>query len=297
MQTLAERLDVGRLLTSLVGFVPNLVVALAILGGFWVAYRLTRAPLKALLQRAGLHVTLVSSLVDKIYGFCLLVLGAVMAADQVGIHVGTALAGIGVVGVALGFAAQETLANLIAGFLIFLDKPFLVEDWVSVGGQYGQVFEITLRTTRIRTRDNTYVVIPNKTIIDEILVNHSKHGSTRVNVPVGIAYKESIPHARDVVLAALSGIPGILPSPAPSVDVVGLGDSSVDLEIRAWVADAGLERPTFHQVLEASKLALDAAGIEIPFPHLQLFVDSVEERVWERVRDLAGGGSGAVGAS
>lgn len=265
---------------------PRTLLALAILAAFWIGFRMTRPPLRALLTRWGFHETLIVMLVERVYRFAFLALGLVMAADQLGFNVRAALAGLGIVGLAVGFAAQDTIANIIAGFLIFIDKPFLVGDWVRVADLYGRVFNITLRTTRIRTRSNTYVVIPNKKIIDEILVNHSKHGSTRVSVPIGIAYKESIPAAREALLQAVAGIEDILDDPAPDVVVMGCSSSSVDLEVRVWVDDAGLERPMFHIVMERCKLGLDKAGIQIPYPHLQLFVDSVEERVWTRVADL-----------
>jgi small-conductance mechanosensitive channel len=225
-------------------------------------------------------------LIDNVYRFAILIFGFVMAADQVGINVGAALAGIGVVGLAVGFAAQDTLANVIAGFLIFMDKPFEVDDWVTVGGQYGVVSSITMRSTRIRTNNNTYVVIPNKTIIDEVLVNHSKHGATRVDVPVGIAYKESIPRAREVLLRAVAEIDGVAEEPSPDVVVTEMGASSINLEVRVWIDQASVERPVFFRVMEASKLALDEAGIEIPYPHLQLFVENVEDRVWQSAAAL-----------
>jgi small-conductance mechanosensitive channel len=160
------------------------------------------------------------------------------------------------------------------------------------------VQEITLRTTRIRTNNNTYVVIPNKRIIDEVLVNHSKHGATRIDVPIGIAYKESIPRAREVILEAVRGIEHVIENPAPDVVVVGLGASSVDLEARVWINEAAEEQPVSRRAVEVAKLALDKAGIEIPYPHLQLFVENVEDRVWQsasRLPALVARGGSATG--
>lgn len=269
-----------------VTFVPRVIVAVLIFVGFFAVFRLTRRPLESLLRRAGLDGALISLLVGNIYRLTLLGIGLVMAAGQVGINVGAALAGIGVIGIAIGFAAQDSLANTIAGFLIFIDKPFLVGDFVTVSDQYGRVTEITMRSTRIRTPQNTYVVIPNKHVIDAVLVNHSKHGETRVDVPVGIAYKEDIREARRVILEALASVQHVAGSPAPDVVVAELGSSSVDLLVRVWIDDAGEEKAVLAGVLEATKLALDAAGIQIPFPHLQLFVDDVQDRVWDRLEQL-----------
>ena len=209
-----------------------------------------------------------------------MVLAAVMAASQVGINVGAALAGIGVVGIAVGFAAQETIANMIAGFLIFWDRPFKVGDFITTQEKYGEVREITMRTTRIRTMENTYVVIPNKQIIGDMLVNHSLYGAVRVNVPVGIAFKERIAKARDVLLPAARSVAGVLETPAPQVVVCELGGSSVNLEVRVWTDEPAHERRLLFEVLEASKTALDSAGMEIPFPHLQLQVEGVSDGVW-----------------
>lgn len=286
MQSLIESLDVGYATAVLLAFIPKLIAAIVVFTALWMILKLTRRPLRALLRRADFAETLINLLVDSVYRIAILVLGIVMAASQLGIDVGAALAGIGVVGIAVGFAAQDSLSNTIAGFLIFWDKPFRVGHFITSQDRYGQVIDITMRTTRIRTMENTYVIIPNKEIIDSVLVNHSMYGETRVNVPVGIAYKENILSAREVMLEAISSVEGILDDPAPDVVVTELGNSSVNLNVRVWVDDASMERTAFHRTLEACKLALDEAGIEIPFPHLQLFVENVQDRVWDRAAKL-----------
>jgi small-conductance mechanosensitive channel len=130
-------------------------------------------------------------------------------------------------------------------------------------------------------------VIPNKHIADTILTNHTKHGDIRVNVPIGIAYKEQIAVARSVLLDAVRRLDGVSAAPAPDVVVAELGGSSVNLLVRVWVDRPELERSTFYATLEASKLALDAAGIQIPYPHLQLFLEDVDKRVWERLGGMS----------
>jgi small conductance mechanosensitive channel len=282
MDWLTTNLNIAELTTLVVQYIPKMFAAALILLVFWVLYRVTRVPIAKALEQTGLHPALVSSLVDSIYRLTIIVFALVMAAGQLGINVAAALAGIGVAGVAIGFAAQDSIANVISGFTIFIDKPFEVGDWVNVAGQDGEVSGITLRSTRIRTVNNTYVVIPNKTIIDEVLVNHSKHGAIRVDVPIGIAYKEYIPKAREVLLKAMEDVAGIQRDPAPAVVVTDLGDSSVNLEVRVWVEEGSQQAPVTSTVVEAGKMALDVAGIEIPFPHLQLFVDNVTDAVWNK---------------
>jgi len=285
MDQLLSKVDVPALVTRFISSLPNLVAAVLILIAYWVAFRLARKPVASILHRAGLHDALIG-IVLSIFRSVVMLFAVIMAADQLGINVGAALAGLGVAGIAIGFAAQDSLANTMAGFLIFWDKPFEMGDWITVAGQYGRVDTITMRSTRIRTNQNTYVVIPNKSIIDQVLVNHSARGDTRIDVPLGIAYKESIPEARRVLLEAVSTLDGVSDSPAPDVVVTELGNSSVDLLVRVWIADAKHEQPVKFRVVEACKLGLDAAGIQIPFPHLQLFVDNVEDRVWDRAADL-----------
>ena len=294
MDRIAEMIDVKELMTNLVAFVPRVGAALLVLVSFWLVYRVSRLALRAALQKADFHEALIQLMVDNLYRYAVMVVSLVMAADQLGINVGAALAGLGVAGLALGFAAQDSVANVISGIMIFWDKPFVVGDWIRTEGNYGRVVEITLRSTRMQTNRNTYVVIPNKTVIDAVLENYSKHGELRIDIPIGIAYKEDIGRAREVLLEAVRALPDVMATPPPDVVVESLGDSSVNLLVRAWLETAeGLQRAT-SAVVEASKVALDAAGIQIPFPHLQLFIDDVEERVIKKVvqlRPLAGGGA------
>lgn len=286
MQELLSMLDPEPLTTMAVAYVPNVLAAAVILFVFWLITRVTRPALRGALRSAEFQPELIKLLVDNLYRFTLLATGMIMAASQLGIDVGAALAGLGVAGIAVGFAAQDSIANTIAGFLIFWDKPFQVGHVVETQGQYGEVREITMRTTRIRTPDNTYVVIPNRQIIEDVLVNRSMYGETRVRVPLGIAYKESVEQAREVLREAVSGLEGVKDQPAPAVVVTELGASSVDLEVRVWVDDTAEEKLTFARVLEESRAALGRADIEIPFPHLQLFVDEVQEPIFERIERI-----------
>jgi small conductance mechanosensitive channel len=268
-----------QLRNSVVVFMPRVLVALAVLLVFWIVFRVTRRLFASILRRAGIHQTLTHLLLDNVYRVTLAIVAIIMAASQLGLNVAAPIAGLGVAGIAVGLAAQDSIANMIAGFLIFWDKPFGVGDYLTVGELYGEVRVITIRTTRIRTNENKYVVIPNKLIMDSVLVNHTMYGEARVNVPLGIAYKENIPEAREVLLKALESVEGILTHPAPDIVVEGLGGSSVNLVVRVWIDDLSTERPVFFRTLETCKLALDAAGIQIPYPHLQLFVENVEDRV------------------
>jgi small conductance mechanosensitive channel len=282
--------DPQNLIEAILGMIPDLLAAAVVLAVFFIVFRVSRRPLRMVLERAGMHAKVVDLLVGSVYKYLLLSVAVVMAVSQLGINVAAAIAGLGVVGIAVGFAAQDSLANVISGIIIFLDKPFFVGDWITVEDEYGQVTEITLRSTRIRTPRNSFVVLPNKTIVDAVLENHSKHGRLRVDVPVGIAYKEDVGEARRVILGEVAKLDGVLEEPSPGVVVTGLGDSSVNLSVRVWIASADRQQRTHFSVVEACKSALDRADIEIPFPHLQLFVDTVQDRVWDKAQRLVGSG-------
>lgn len=292
MERFLETIDVKELTTKLIEYLPRMGLAIAVLILFYLTYRATRIPLVAALRRGGIHVKVIELMIDKLYKYAMMTVALVMAADQMGVNVGAALAGLGVAGIAVGFAAQDSVANVISGILIFWDKPFVVGDWIKTEGHYGSVSNITLRSTRIRTPRNTFVVIPNKRIIDEVLENYSKHGELRVDVPLGIAYKEDIPRAREVLLAAVGRVENLDTARQAQVVVTELGSSSVDMSVRVWIADAKDQQGTYVSVLEACKLALDEAGVEIPFPHLQLFVDQVREPVWKGAGELLAAGGG-----
>jgi small conductance mechanosensitive channel len=285
-------LDPQAAVDTLVGFLPKLAAALLVLLVFWVGARLSQPALRAALRRADFADTLIKLLVDNLYRFAVLVVGAIMAASQVGIDVGAAIAGLGVAGVALGFAAQDSVANTIAGFLIFWDKPFLVGQQITTQGRYGEVTNITMRTTRIRTANNIYIVVPNRQIIEDAILNHSLHGGLRVDVPVGIAYNEDISAAREALLAVARTAEGVSSSREPAVVVAELADSSVNLELRVWIEEAAREKAVYVALLEAAKVALDEAGIEIPFPHLQLAIDEFKEPVQAHLRELVTAGRG-----
>jgi small conductance mechanosensitive channel len=275
-----ERLNVELHVTQFVAWLPSLLAALVIVLFFWLVFRATRSPLKHLLARTGFEHALIG-MVTNVYRFALIAFGIVMAAGQLGINVGAALAGLGVVGLTIGFAAKDSLSNIMAGFLIFWDKPFHVGQWVTLGEHYGRVAEITMRTTRVQTRDNKWVIIPNATVIDQILVNHSTNGETRLQIPIGIGYQEDIAKARAVILEAVKHVKYALESPAPSVVMHDLGGSTVDLLLFVWIADAADEKPAFFAILEAAKVACDKAGVELPSPQLDLTVRSVKPPVWE----------------
>jgi small-conductance mechanosensitive channel len=123
------------------------------------------------------------------------------------------------------------------------------------------------------------VVIPNRRVIESTLVNHSKHGGIRVDVPLAIAPGERVTAARKVLLDAAAEVDGVVATPEADVVVRGLSAAGVDLLVRVWIDDAALERPVFYRVTEACKEALEGAGVQIPSPQIQLLLDQTATRL------------------
>lgn len=243
--------------------------------GWWVTNRL----LLAAVDRMGIERSL-RQLLRNVIAVAVSAIGFVTVMDQFGVNVLAAITALGVVGIAVGLGAQDTIGNFISGITLLLERPFRIGDWIDVGGKVGRVESIRLRTTLIIDRDNIQTVIPNAQVAAGQIVNLSGGGPLRLRIPVGIAYKESAAEAREVLLPVLTSYPDVLKGTqfTPSVLVTGLGASSVDLWMIVWIgADRIPIEPRIRSdLIEQGKAALDQAGIEIPFPHLQLFVDDAK---------------------
>lgn len=261
----------SRLMANLVDYLPRFFAALLVLAVFWFLAGLASKVVDKAVARASSDRTL-RDILKKLVRVSVLVIGVVMAASQAGIAVGSLIAGVGVAGLAIGLAAQDSMSNVVAGLTILWDKPFRAGDRVTIADEYGDVQEVGLRTTRIRTVDHRDVILPNQVVIENKITNHSMNPKLRLQVPVGIGYGEDIRKARQVLLACLEGHDLLETDPAPAVVVKELADSAVNLEIRAWLSNPAKERSALFDVMERAKIALDEAGIEIPFPQRTLHI-------------------------
>jgi small conductance mechanosensitive channel len=261
------------MIERLIAWLPSLFAALVVLFLFWILQRVLDGVLRRLMGRTRADPA-AQEIAGRLMRYVVLGFGVVTAAAQLGFDVGSLLAGLGILGLALGLAAQDSLANLVAGLTILWDRPFRIGDNVTVSGTFGKVQEIGLRTTRIRTVDQLDAMLPNKEIINQKIVNHTLSPMMRLDIPLGIAYKEDSREARKVLLAAVAGNELLLEKPEPEVVVVALADSSVNLELRVWLRDPYKERQATVEMIERAKIALDEAGIEIPFPQRTLHLPS-----------------------
>jgi small conductance mechanosensitive channel len=204
-------------------------------------------------------------LVISVVRTTLLTLGVVEALAGVGLNLGGVIAGLGIVGLAFGFAAQDSLANLIAGFTILWDRPIRVGDWVRIGdaGLIGHVERLTLRTTRIQTARDGLLIIPNKDITGARLYNFSQSAGAALRIAVGIAPDTDFERARALLIGATSGDDRADAAHPPTATVVAVSDSAVTLELVVPVRDVGHSRAFRSALLERIIAAFREAGIKL----------------------------------
>ncbi|WP_049622230.1 mechanosensitive ion channel family protein [Frateuria defendens] len=251
-------------------FALNLLFALLILVvGFWVAARVANVVQRAL-QRASVDPTLSGFLRNLVYGV-LIALLVVTALIQAGVPQAPLAAALGASGLAIGLALQGSLSNLAWGVLLIIFRPFRVGDLVTVGGIDGTVEGISLMYTRLLLADNREAVVPNGKIGADAIINFNQRGMRRFELKVGIGYKDDIGRAMAEIRQLFEADARILKDPAPGVWTVNLGDSSVDLVVRAWSRTDDLWAAQT-DLLRAIKERFDEQGISIPFPQRELTV-------------------------
>jgi len=188
------------------------------------------------------------------------------------------LASAGVIGVAVGFASQETLSNLIAGVFILADAPYKLGDFLDLGGgTRGRVIEIGIRTTRLMTIEDVEIIVPNSLMASSQIVNQSGGPSVqfRVTVDTGVAYGSDIDVVRNILIEEAKGTQGVATRPAPQVRFKAMADSALIFGLNVWVNEPGLKDPVVDQLNTRIYKRLVAEGIEIPYPKQDVYMHQV----------------------
>lgn len=268
LQRLNETLGPEAIRTLALAWLPSLVAAVATAIVFWGIHRLVRRLLSNLFTRTGLDRT-VAQFILTVVQFTLGVVGALTVLGQLGVDTTSVLTSLGVMGLTVGFAAQNTLSNVISGIFIFWDRPFVIGDLIDADGEYGRVETITLRSTRLVTPDGKMVAIPNATIANAKVRSYTNFPNLRIDIEVTIGVNEDIGRVRQLLLGLCRG-EQFLTEPAPTVVVKELGDYNVTVELRAWIDDETKHIAERFALREAIKATLDEAKVDMPFETIQL---------------------------
>jgi len=176
--------------------------------------------------------------------------------------------------VGIGFGLQEIVANFISGIIILFERPIRVGDYVSVGDNEGVVTRIKIRATTILTRDKKELLVPNKEFITEQLLNWSlSDTSTRLKIPVGVAYGSDIPKAKEILLRIARENERVLSDPMPRIVFFNFGDNTLDLQLRCFIAHVDFRLQTISEINEAINEKFNEAGINIAFPQRDVHLD------------------------
>ena len=278
MRTILERLgqvfDPHRIAEWAARVIPNVILGALVFAVFYLVYRAVSWIVSRLASRVGLERTAVNFIVIG-FRFVILGTGTMAALQQAGVDVTSLIAGLGIFGIALAFAAKETMANLAAGLTILWDKPFVVGDLIEAADEYGEVRQVTLRTTRIVTVDGKLVSIPNSTIINSKTKSYTMEPHLRLDIDVTVGVNEDISKARQAMLAIVAGDKRFLPVPAPEVLVTGLGSYFVGMQLRVWLDDARIHIRVAAELRERVKRALDEAGVVMPYETLNVILSRI----------------------
>lgn len=241
--------------------------------GFILARLASLAVRRAFSESASPHVAV---LTQRAAFYLILSLSVITALHQLGFNFGVLLGAAGILTIAVGFASQTSMSNLISGLFLIGERPFAIGDLIKIGDTVGEVLSIDLLSVKLRRFDNTYVRIPNETIIKSEVSTLTKFPIRRIDVQISVAYKEDIARVRQVLLDVADKNPLCLEEPSPLFLFQGFGDSSINLQFSVWVKTE--EYLTLKNNIQLEiKAAFDQEQIEIPFPHRTLYAGSETE--------------------
>ncbi len=256
-------------LTLAVDMLPNLIAAIILYFFFWLLARSAKKLVQKVFNRYAENSVLQNLFTTFIY-YAVLGVGifTVLEVLKLDKTVTSLLAGVGVIGLALGFAFQDIAANFISGIILAFRKPFLVGQIVEINGTMGKVLRTNLRVTVVLTFQGQEVYIPNKDVLQTAIVNYSALGQRRIDLAVGVSYGDNLQEVEDLVKNTIANLEGVIRKEDMIFTYTGFGNSSIDFEIKFWIDFP--DNPGYlkmrNEAIKAIKAAFDANDITIPFP-------------------------------
>lgn len=266
---LSEVFDPESIGNLLAGWITDLILILAVFAAFYLLWKILHWVLQPVFRKSKLDAT-TTIFVNSLIKYGLLTIGAVTALETTGIKTSAVLASLGIVGLTIGFAARDSLSNIISGLIIYLDRPFVIGDLVEIDGYYGRVDRITLRSTRIVTVDGKMLAVPNVDVVNKTVASYTNFPHLRIDVAVTVAVTEDIERARKILMQLVSEKPEYMSEPAPRVVVQQLNDYNVMLELQVWIHNEREHVEQRSNLREEIFNSFNGAGIEMPYETIQL---------------------------
>ncbi|MEZ4268448.1 MAG: mechanosensitive ion channel family protein [Myxococcota bacterium] len=268
---------------TLVTMLPNIAIALAVMTLFWFLARLAMRLTEKAIGRASDNPQVVRLVASAIRAG-VLTLGFFIALGVLELDktVTSLLAGVGVLGIALGFAFQDIAANFVSGVLLAMRRPFRIGDLIETNDFLGRIERTDLRATIVRRLDGPLVIIPNKEVFQNAIVNYSQAPRRRVEVNMGVSYGSDLDLAQDLAIQAVTPISEELGDGKVELYYKEFGGSSIDFVVRFWVNDSEqvVTLETRSRMIKAIKAKYDEHGIDIPFPMRTLDLGVGDQRAF-----------------
>ncbi|MBW6465723.1 MAG: mechanosensitive ion channel [Brevefilum sp.] len=253
-------------LASFLLFFPKLIAAIVI---FILTLLAASIPAKAMRRLASRRIKSpeVLKLIKQISQWTVVIIGTVVALDQVDFNVTGFVAGLGIAGFTIGFALQDIARNFISGLILLYRQPFKIGDFIEVSGHTGTVKMINIRDTEIQTLDGDLVIIPNNKVFENPIINMSTAQLRRRTVRIGLGYEEDVDRAMDIFLGAIQAVAGVENEPAPMIQAMSMDDSSLSLTAFYWVDQKENSPLRVHsEVLKAVNRVSHEHHINLPYP-------------------------------
>ena len=253
-------------LASLLLFLPKLIAGLVIfilslVGAGFLAKAVKQMVAKQIKSEE------VQSLIKQITQWTVIIIGTIIALDQVDFNVTGFIAGLGIAGFTIGFALQDIARNFISGLILLYRQPFTIGDFIEVSGHSGTVKMINIRDTEIQTLDGDLVIIPNNKVFENAIINRSASRLRRRTVSIGLGYDEDVDRAMEIFLDAIRGVEGVEAEPVPMIQAMSMDDSTLSLTAFYWVDQQENSPLRVHsEVLKAVNRASHDYHINLPYP-------------------------------
>ncbi len=254
---------------------PSLISAiLMLIVGWWIAARAERGVRLVFAKQRRIDPTL-GGVVATLVHYTILIIVIVAVLGQLGIQTTSILAALGAAGLAIGLAMQGTLSNIAAGMMLLWLRPFRVGDAIDTGTVSGTVKDVGLFASELHTYDGIFLFVPNSELWNKRIINYSRLPTRMIDLKFGVAYGDDLSVGKDVLLKLAGDHEMVLNEPSPIIFVDELGDSAVVLRLRCWASNASFW-DTYRGLMESGKAALEAAGLSLPFPQRNVYIQSGE---------------------